>query len=150
MVAAHCLVNKEEVKVILGRLKITSKSESDRVERSVLEIKIHENFQENHGTASNSDIALLILNEYIEINDKIRPIRLPSANQSVSSGIKGFVAGYEKNNENLVVSEAQIHDGNCINSQFLSAQVDVVDNFCAKSEKSAACLGEFNITSNNF
>lgn len=102
ILAAHCIQSKgknfpltpADISVRLGAYNLTDRSESDAVNRSVMQILIHPDWNVNEENYD-GDIAILVLTENITFSNHIRPVCMPPVDYFLD-GLPGTVVGWGK------------------------------------------------------
>uniref|UniRef100_A0A182NRW3 Peptidase S1 domain-containing protein n=1 Tax=Anopheles dirus TaxID=7168 RepID=A0A182NRW3_9DIPT len=102
--AAHCMYNPlkgnqrntNELSTVPGMYNIDNLSDVELQVRNVLKIFIHEDYVHKDNYLSDSDIAVLGLQQSITYNDLVRPICLWEYDDSLDKivGMKGLVSGW--------------------------------------------------------
>lgn len=145
----HALeVKAKHLRVLFGRHNITDESERNWLKRNISEIIIHENYEDNAET--DSDIAIYILQESLIFTNFIQPICMPSSNTNVFNK-EGVTVGLGKiNREGYSLSIphhaslTSIDPERCTKTNDKGPGVVSLENsFCAKSDRSVPCQGEF-------
>uniref|UniRef100_A0A182NRU6 Peptidase S1 domain-containing protein n=1 Tax=Anopheles dirus TaxID=7168 RepID=A0A182NRU6_9DIPT len=102
--AAHCMYNQHvgtlrvpnELTTVPGMYNIDNFFETELQERAVSKIFVHEDYYFEDSGLTDSDIAVLVINQPVAYNDLVRPICLwgESDNLEQIVGLKGFVSGW--------------------------------------------------------
>uniref|UniRef100_A0A182JXD4 Peptidase S1 domain-containing protein n=1 Tax=Anopheles christyi TaxID=43041 RepID=A0A182JXD4_9DIPT len=102
LTAAHCVhgFNRNKISVVLMEHDRVSTTESMTMVSQVLRVIEHNGYNSNN---YNSDIAILRLATAMTINDKLRPVCLPTAKKPFS-GYDGIVTGWGATSENGAIS----------------------------------------------
>uniref|UniRef100_A0AAG5CRA8 Peptidase S1 domain-containing protein n=1 Tax=Anopheles atroparvus TaxID=41427 RepID=A0AAG5CRA8_ANOAO len=95
LTAAHCVLKRNKIRVILGDYDQFVASETPAIMRAVTAIIRHRNFDQN---SYNHDIALLKLRKPVEFTKTIRPVCLPKE-RSEPAGQLGTVVGWGRTSE---------------------------------------------------
>ena len=140
----------KDITALFGRFNISDESEDHGVSRSISQIKIHENYDNDDSAYADSNIAILILEEAVKFTDYIMPICLPSPSDS-SYDVEGTIVGYGRLNANSLIQLTPHHaklqsisPSECIKTHENAPDaVSLNNSFCAKSDTSVPCQGEF-------
>uniref|UniRef100_A0A182QAG0 Peptidase S1 domain-containing protein n=1 Tax=Anopheles farauti TaxID=69004 RepID=A0A182QAG0_9DIPT len=102
--AAHCMYNPligtlreaNELTTVPGMYNIDNFFETDLQERAVSRIVVHEDYYFEDSGLTDTDIAVLVVQQPLTFNDLVRPICLwgESDNLEQIVGVKGFVSGW--------------------------------------------------------
>lgn len=100
--AAHCIQSKgkenplslDEITVRLGAYNLTDPGEKDAVNRNVMQIFVHPDWNVTD-EKYDADIAVLVLDANLTFSNHIRPICMPPADYLID-GIVGTVVGWGK------------------------------------------------------
>uniref|UniRef100_A0A182QYZ9 Peptidase S1 domain-containing protein n=1 Tax=Anopheles farauti TaxID=69004 RepID=A0A182QYZ9_9DIPT len=102
LTAAHCVhgFNRNKISVVLMEHDRVSTTESMTMVSKVLRVIEHSGYNSNN---YNSDIAILRLATAMNINDKLRPVCLPTPKKPFT-GYDGIVTGWGATSENGAIS----------------------------------------------
>lgn len=109
--AAHCINTStknylpHEVLLWLGRYSLIDWSEVGAISSAVAQIIIHSDYKRQR-ESYDADIAVLVMEKYVEFNEYIRPVCLWSGSSSIQhvEGLKGTVVGWGKDGTDKIVS----------------------------------------------
>jgi secreted trypsin-like serine protease len=134
LTAAHCIQDKgeheqrrpEHAYVVVGKHDLKSQHERSFRVASIKKFIVHSSWKP-YRHKYDADIALIILQNQLDFNERIKPICLPSQTVELSSliGKSGTVAGWGTNEENDPIADVPsimeipiISEDDCVNSNF--------------------------------
>ncbi|XP_035166359.1 granzyme K-like [Oxyura jamaicensis] len=148
LTAAHCRLNKEEFRVVLGAHQ-ASIHEKEQQKFKIMNLFCHPQF--NMSSMIN-DIMLLKLDHVVNLNKYVQPLHLPDCDEDVKHGTECTVAGWGvtssgKQSECLQETTLKIVDRKICEKQYIKKRVKITRNMlCAggrkKFQKSDACPGD--------
>lgn len=155
--AAHCVHDKNDKRkppqgmfFIVGKTNL--QDEEDFNYLLVEEFIIHPDWNP-YLVNYDADISVAIMKENIEFNDRVKPICLPSNEDSVETGKRALIAGWgytEKNkvSNQLLISQLNIVDSNsCLKTDSIYGLLMSSRNFCTELSTKGPCKGENKIKS---